>query len=298
MPPSNEGAPVLQKRMPEGHDLKVYGPHHADQVDEYQARPDSDEQGPLLEQGVVPAGGTDQHEWVHTHNGEPVNGGNADSANEAMAAAEKSHADLTGGWDPSEILGRAYPRRKQAWSGWGPSLTEDHHHKVAGFDWDDHLNGYVSSVANPRTFECSCGAKHPVPSYSNCKCGKTWNSYVIGTGGDRHEASADRFIAREIPQRENVIVANRQLVAKQGFDPRQYLVAQRRTALNPADLRGPFDGYDLDDEVEDASPFPSDHHPKAGDATMRQPATDWHSRRQDGKWAPGGHQPKFKKGDS
>lgn len=239
-----------------------------------------------MEQGVVPGGGSAQHEWVHSHNGEPVNGGKADSANEAMAAAEKSHADLTGGWDMRELTGR----RKQAWSGWGPDQREDIHHKVAGFDWDDHLNGYVSSVANPRTFECSCGAQHPVPSYSNCKCGKIWNSYVIGTGGDRHEASAERYIAREVPVRDNVIVANRAL---ESFDPRVWLARQERT-----DLRFPSAGYDLDDEVEDASPFPSDHHPRAGETTMKQAPDDWHSRRQDGKWAPGGHQPKFQKRDS
>jgi len=74
------------------------------------------------------------------------------------------------------------------------------------------------------------------------------------------------------------------------FDPRKWLAK--------ADLSFPSRGYALDDEVEDASPFPSDHHPKAGEATMRQPADDWHSRRQDGKWAPGGHQPKFRKSDS
>lgn len=79
--------------------------------------------------------------------------------------------------------------------------------KVAGWDWDDHLNGYLASKPTP--FTCKCGAKHPVPSYSTCKCGKIWNSYVIGTGGDNHQASVEKFICREIPVRDNVIVARR-----------------------------------------------------------------------------------------
>lgn len=193
-------------------------------------------------------------------------------------------------------------------------MVEDHHHKVAGFEWDQHLNGYVSRVANPKIFECSCGAKHPVPSYSNCKCGKIWNSYVIGTGGDRHEASADTFIAREIPRRENVIVANRKLAAEPPFDPRYWLrkadnsfmgywlARQRKTALEMEDLRFPKrSGYDLDNEVEDAVPFPSEHHPKAGEATMKAQPDDWYARGKGNKWVPGvagPHQFKKKRTDS
>jgi LysM repeat protein len=79
--------------------------------------------------------------------------------------------------------------------------------KVAGWEWDNHLNGYLAD--KPNAFTCKCGAKHKVPSYSTCKCGKIWNSYVIGTGGDRHQAAVEKFICREIPVRENVIVAQR-----------------------------------------------------------------------------------------
>jgi LysM repeat protein len=79
--------------------------------------------------------------------------------------------------------------------------------KVAGWEWDDHLNGYLASKSTP--FTCKCGSKHAVPSYSTCKCGKIWNSYVIGTGGDNHQASVEKFICREIPVRDNVIVAQR-----------------------------------------------------------------------------------------
>jgi hypothetical protein len=85
--------------------------------------------------------------------------------------------------------------------------------KVAGWEWDDHLNGYLASKNT--AFTCKCGSKHPVPSYSTCKCGKIYNSYVIGTGGDNHQASVEKFICREIPVRDNVIVANRK-TAKDG----------------------------------------------------------------------------------
>jgi hypothetical protein len=101
-------------------------------------------------------------------------------------------------------------QRKQAWQGWGTSQSFSR--RVAGWEWDDHLNGYLAS--KPNDFTCKCGALHAVPSYSICKCGKIWNSYVIGTGGDNHTASVEKFICREIPVRENVIVANR--TAKEG----------------------------------------------------------------------------------
>jgi hypothetical protein len=96
--------------------------------------------------------------------------------------------------------------RKQAWSGWGPAQKKQH--RAEGWDWDNHLNGYVSSKS-PRQFQCSCGNAMAVPGYTNCKCGKIWNSYVIGTGGDRHEAAAEKFICREIPVRKDVIVAKK-----------------------------------------------------------------------------------------
>lgn len=99
--------------------------------------------------------------------------------------------------------------RKQAWSGWGPANTKSRRHKVAGWEWDDYQNGFVTTAA--RDFECSCGAPVKVPDYHNCKCGKIWNTYIIGTGGDRHEASAEKFIAREIPARRDVVVAKRKV---------------------------------------------------------------------------------------
>lgn len=105
------------------------------------------------------------------------------------------------------------PRSKQPITTKMPKSASFFTRKVAGWEWDDHLNGYLASKNTP--FTCKCGSKHPVPSYSTCKCGKIYNSYVIGTGGDNHQASVEKFICREIPVRDNVIVANRK-TAKDG----------------------------------------------------------------------------------
>lgn len=107
--------------------------------------------------------------------------------------------------------------RKQAWMGWGPDQPASHR-KVAGWDWDDYLEAHVAS--GPRKFACVCGDQFDVPcGFRRCACGKQWNSYVIGTGGDRHEASADKYLVREIPVRDNVIVANRQSSIVKLTDP-------------------------------------------------------------------------------
>lgn len=252
--------------------------------------------------------------------------------------------------------------RKQAWMGWGPDVANGSHHKVAGWDWDPHLNAYTSTGA--RKFTCNCGQTHEVPGgYSNCKCGKSWNSYVIGTNGSgSHRASAELFLVREIPSRgDSVIVANRRLAqgtfgdlnegdeisasyrggpgsiggdyrhrvhkieeGKSGRTrnityetistpsdedwppggkrttrhnhatplPPAWKVHRKeghnRQAVHPDDLVFPGHGYDLDSEVEDTTPWPTEHHPSAGEATMRAAPSDWHSRRQDGKWTSGG----------
>lgn len=96
-------------------------------------------------------------------------------------------------------------KRKHSWNGWGPALFPKHH-KVAEWDWDNRLNGYVSKTGSP--FQCECGETLPVPSFRICTCGRQWNSYGIGTGGDLHTANTEMFLCREIPLREGVLVAN------------------------------------------------------------------------------------------
>lgn len=121
-----------------------------------------------------------------------------------------------GGSDRSRSVLSENNVRKLAWSGFGfgPSSFQP---KVAGWIWDSHLNGYIANAANK--FACSCGESFDVPSYHNCKCGKIYNSYVIGTGGDNHTASIEKYICREIQVRPDVIVANRKAKRHNLTDP-------------------------------------------------------------------------------
>jgi hypothetical protein len=90
--------------------------------------------------------------------------------------------------------------------------------RVPGWKWDDHLSGYVSKEA--RRFTCSCGDPVDAPSYKTCKCGKIWNVYAIGDTHHLASDSADMFIAREIPVRDNVIMANKKMAGDGfGYDP-------------------------------------------------------------------------------
>lgn len=101
--------------------------------------------------------------------------------------------------------------RKEAWMGWGPALFP-RVREVTGWNWDNHLNGYLAN--RPQHFACECGNSFPAPNgFQRCACGRQWNSYVIGTGGSSHEASADKFIVREVPVRPDVIVANREMTS-------------------------------------------------------------------------------------
>lgn len=97
--------------------------------------------------------------------------------------------------------------RRTAWSGWGPAQFQAHR-KVAGWEWNHRLNGYTTG--NRREFLCDCGHELPVPGYTNCRCGKVWNAYAIGHVGDMKTGTADKYICREIPVRDGMIVASRQ----------------------------------------------------------------------------------------
>lgn len=117
--------------------------------------------------------------------------------------------------------------------------------KVAGWEFDDHLNGYVTHVR--QAFHCPCGQAHTPPSHGMCRCGKLWYTYAIGTG--QHLANgneAEMFLAREIPVRENVIMANRQFQSAEEY--------------NNASGQGPFQDYaeDVefysDDEIDQSTP--------------------------------------------
>ena len=58
-----------------------------------------------------------------------------------------------------------------------------------------------------------------------------------------------------------------------------------KSAGFPAGGSGEYDKALNDFEHQsDSEDFPSDHHPKAGEATMSTPASDWHHRDRGGKW--------------
>lgn len=157
--------------------------------------------------------------------------------------------------------GKHEASRKQAWSGWGPSVFPKTR-QVTGWDWDNHLNGYKSH--RPQHFACECGDAFPTPSgFHRCACGRQWNSYVIGTGGNTHEASAEQFLVREIPVRPDVIVANRQLNAAKKVQLRDPRTGQIHTLTDPGEIG----------EGEDA-----------GTPTFKKPPADWARRGDGAKW--------------
>ena len=93
--------------------------------------------------------------------------------------------------------------RKTSFMNFNPSLK--HRHLVAGWDWDESLNGYVASGdQGDRHFECSCGAKVASPGMASCDCGKVWNSYTV-TSSDKNF-----MVCREVPRRD-VLLANRRI---------------------------------------------------------------------------------------
>ena len=96
--------------------------------------------------------------------------------------------------------GRRHAHRRTAFLD-SLELTEPRH-RVAGWNWDDHLNGFVAAQ-QAREFTCSCGENVPAPGYTDCRCGKRWNVYEI------HSSDGHRCIAREVPVRNDVVMAQR-----------------------------------------------------------------------------------------
>lgn len=85
-------------------------------------------------------------------------------------------------------------------------------HRPAGWEWDRHLLAFKAN--GPRLFTCSCGSDLDMPGYRKCGgCGKVWNGYAIGHGGDTRTAQADTYLVREIPVRKDVILASRREAA-------------------------------------------------------------------------------------
>ena len=200
------------------------------------------------------------------------------------------------------------------------SQTKSSGHHVAGWEWDDYQNAHIAS--KPQKFACSCGQKFATPSgFHRCKCGKQWNSYVIGTGGDRHEASAEKYLVREVPVRKDVIVAKKR---RQAADHR---VEDFRGPNDGNIARNPYTGdtetgrfvgdpegrghWDKDDRTKheaaaDFARFLAEAYAAReasivkltepgeigegedpGTPTMKQQPSDWARRNPDGKWNSG-----------
>lgn len=110
-------------------------------------------------------------------------------------------------------------------------LGQGPHHKVANWEWDFQIEGYVSTAA--RDFECDCGAPIPTPSHTKCACGKIWNSYVIGSAPNDKEASIEKYVCREIMVRPGVMVASkgspvRKIVNASAIPVRDSILAARK----------------------------------------------------------------------
>jgi hypothetical protein len=96
--------------------------------------------------------------------------------------------------------GKLFSNRTASTSLW--DQVEAPQHRVAGWEWDHRLSGFVcEGLAD---FACVCGSNVEAPGHTACQCGKMWNSYTISsaTGGLR-------LVCREVPVRENVLLARR-----------------------------------------------------------------------------------------
>ena len=185
--------------------------------------------------------------------------------------------------------------------GWGPD-PKNHHHKSAGWDWNDRLSAYEAKA--PGKFACSCGNEMDMPGHHTCHCGKIWNGYVIGTGGRNHAAAAEKYLVREIPVRPGVIVAGKHSLDDAEPHVSPYTGEEDQPKLRSKNPLGWDEGYHNAEpfwpkevaasiardrawwkkvaEEEGSSDFPSNHHPK----TDRTPATpdDWAHRDEQNNW--------------
>lgn len=120
--------------------------------------------------------------------------------------------------------------------------------RVAGWTWNDHQNAYMTEDRKP--FRCTtagCDTEIQTPSQTMCRCGRLWYTYAIGDSGHLASNSGQMFLAREIPVRPDVIMANRQFTADEEF--------------NNASGDGPYQDYPED--VEFFSDDELDTAPKA-----------------------------------
>ena len=156
------------------------------------------------------SGGDTMAERYLTEHKNPSSQKGIDEVHQAVGATP--HAPEPAATAPKVSVPKAVnpTTKKGSWGEWEPPKTASFFtRRVPGWKWDDHLSGYLSKEA--RNFTCSCGEKVASPSYKTCRCGKIWNVYAIGDTHHLASDTADVFIAREIPVRDNVIMANRKM---------------------------------------------------------------------------------------
>jgi hypothetical protein len=152
-------------------------------------------------------------EVIHRHGHNSLESGFADTEEEARQAAVialEKHV----GYAYSSLKshsGRKQASNKVAFMNLNPEIK--HRHLVAGWNWDDQLNGYVTAGDHEgsRTFECSCGNGIESPGMKTCSCGKVWNSYTIASSEN------NLLVCREVPRRD-VMLAKMKTASFPGSD--------------------------------------------------------------------------------
>ncbi len=172
--------------------------------------------------------------WQQQQQEKGLNFGDGDIAAEGFVSqrsvgpggAAKLHKELGISHPPGDNAVKSNPKpsvtkaknpvtKRGSWGEWEPTKEASFFtRRVPDWKWDDHLAGYISKEG--KAFTCSCGQKVAAPSYKTCSCGTTWNVYAIGDTHHLASDTADMFIAREIPVRPGVIMANRKMAGDEG----------------------------------------------------------------------------------
>ena len=172
--------------------------------------------------------------WQQQQQEKGLNFGDGDIAAEGFVSqrsvgpggAAKLHKELGISHPPGDNAVKSNPKpsvtkaknpvtKRGSWGEWEPTKEASFFtRRVPDWKWDDHLAGYISKEG--KAFTCSCGQKIAAPSYKTCSCGKVWNITALGSAQHLASDTADMFIAREIPVRPGVIMANRKMAGDEG----------------------------------------------------------------------------------
>ena len=186
--------------------------------------------------------------WQQQQQEKGLNFGDGDIAAEGFVSqrsvgpggAAKLHKELGISHPPGDNAVKSNPKpsvtkaknpvtKRGSWGEWEPTKEASFFtRRVPDWKWDDHLAGYISKEG--KAFTCSCGQKIAAPSYKTCSCGKVWNITALGSAQHLASDTADFYVAREIPVRPGVIMANRKMAARDAAD----CEACKENAVEPA----------------------------------------------------------------